>query len=83
MAGILEGVFVSLGHTVAQNLRSETLLSRIISAKSQDPLLHLCARRNKDRYQTTDAIRMGGGWNPQTLEECFRENAEFFVAGGQ
>jgi hypothetical protein len=83
MAGILEGVFVSLGHTLAQKLKSETFLSRIISAKAQDRLLYLCARCNKDRYQTTDAIRMGGGWNPQTLEECFRENAEFFVTGGQ
>lgn len=83
MAGILEGVLVSLGHTLARKLRSETFLSRIISAKSQDPLLHLCARCNKDRYQTTDAIRMGGGRNPQTLEEFFRESAEFFVTGGQ
>jgi hypothetical protein len=83
MAGILEGVFVSLGHTLAQKLRSETSLSRIVSAKPQDPLLYLCARCDKDRYQTTDAIRMGGSWNPQTLEECCRENAEFFVTGGQ
>lgn len=42
-----------------------------------------CARCNKDLYQTTDAIRMGGGRNPKTLEEFFRESAEFFVTGGQ
>jgi len=40
-------------------------------------------RKGGERYQTTDAIRMVTGRNPQTLEEFFRENAGFFAASTQ
>jgi uncharacterized protein YbjT (DUF2867 family) len=45
-----------------------------------DHLSHLWQtfRKREERYQTTDAIRMVTGRNPQTLEEFFRENAGFF-----
>jgi uncharacterized protein YbjT (DUF2867 family) len=50
-----------------------------------DHLSHLWQyfRKNEQRRQTTDAVRAVTGRNPQTLEEFFRENAEFFVAAGQ
>jgi uncharacterized protein YbjT (DUF2867 family) len=50
-----------------------------------DHLSHLWQtfRKGEDRYQTTDAIRMVTGRNPQTLEEFFRQNAGFFVPGNQ
>jgi len=50
-----------------------------------DHLSHLWQtfRNGEERYQTTDAIRMVTGRNPQTLEEFFRENAGFFAASGQ
>jgi uncharacterized protein YbjT (DUF2867 family) len=50
-----------------------------------DHLSHLWQtfRKGKERYQTTDAIRMVTGRNPQTLEEFFRENAGFFFASSQ
>jgi uncharacterized protein YbjT (DUF2867 family) len=40
-------------------------------------------RKGEDRYQTTDAIRMVTGRNPQTLEEFFRENGGFFTGSTQ
>jgi uncharacterized protein YbjT (DUF2867 family) len=50
-----------------------------------DHLSHLWRtfRKREERYQTTDAIRMVTGRNPQTLEEFFRENAEFFAGSTQ
>jgi uncharacterized protein YbjT (DUF2867 family) len=50
-----------------------------------DHLSHLWQtfRTGEERYQTTDAIRMITGRNPQTLEEFFRENAGFFIASAQ
>lgn len=47
-----------------------------------DHLSHLWQtfRKGEERYQSTDAIRMVTGRNPQTLEEFFRENAAFFAA---
>jgi len=46
-----------------------------------DHLSHLWQhyRMGEERYQTTDAIRMVTGRNPQPLEEFFRENAGFFA----
>src|SRR5580658_5898123 len=46
-----------------------------------DHLSHLWQtfRKGEERYQTTDALRMVTGRNPQTLEAFFRENAGFFV----
>jgi uncharacterized protein YbjT (DUF2867 family) len=50
-----------------------------------DHLSHLWRtfRKGEERYQTTDAIRMVTGRNPQTLEEFFRENAGFFAGSTQ
>ena len=50
-----------------------------------DHLSHLWQtfRKGEDRYQTTDAIRMVTGRNPQTLEEFFRDNAGFFASSTQ
>ena len=50
-----------------------------------DHLSHLWQtfRKGEERYQSTDAIRMVTGRNPQTLEEFFRENAGFFAASTQ
>ena len=50
-----------------------------------DHLSHLWQtfRKGEDRYQTTDAIRMVTGRNPQTLEEFFRDNARFFASSTQ
>jgi uncharacterized protein YbjT (DUF2867 family) len=50
-----------------------------------DHLTHLrqTFRKGEERYQTTDAIRMVTGRNPQTLEEFFRENAGFFAGSNQ
>jgi hypothetical protein len=56
-----------------------------LGAHALDHLSHLWQtfRKGEERYQTTHAIRMVTGRNPQTLEEFFRENAGFFVASGQ
>ncbi len=45
-----------------------------------DHLTHLWQtfRKGDERYQTTDAVRIVTGRNPQTLEEFFRANAGFF-----
>jgi uncharacterized protein YbjT (DUF2867 family) len=50
-----------------------------------DHLSHLWQtfRKGEERYQTTDAIRVVTGKNPQTLEEFFRQNADFFAASAQ
>jgi len=50
-----------------------------------DHLSHLWQtfRKGEERYQTTDAIRMVTGRNPQTIEEFFRENAGFFTNSTQ
>ncbi|MBV9747104.1 MAG: hypothetical protein JO099_25360 [Acidobacteriia bacterium] len=50
-----------------------------------DHLSHLWQtfRKGEERYQTTDAIRIVTGRNPQTLEEFFRENAGFFASSSQ
>jgi uncharacterized protein YbjT (DUF2867 family) len=40
-------------------------------------------RKGEERYQTTDAIRMVTGRNPQTLEQFFRQNAGFFAGNPQ
>jgi uncharacterized protein YbjT (DUF2867 family) len=47
-----------------------------------DHLSHLWQtfRKGEERYQTTDAISVVTGRNPQTLEEFFRENAGFFTS---
>jgi uncharacterized protein YbjT (DUF2867 family) len=50
-----------------------------------DHLTHLWQyfRRGKERFQTTDAIRVVTGREPQTLEEFFRANAKAFGNGQQ
>ena len=50
-----------------------------------DHLSHLWQtfRKGEERYQTTDAIRMVTGRNPQTLEQFFRQNAGFFAGNPQ
>jgi uncharacterized protein YbjT (DUF2867 family) len=50
-----------------------------------DHLSHLWQtfRKGEERYQTTDAIPVVTGRNPQTLEEFFRENAGFFASTSQ
>lgn len=50
-----------------------------------DHLSHLWQtfRNGEERYQTTDAICMVTGRNPQTLEQFFRENAGFFAGRTQ
>jgi len=50
-----------------------------------DHLTHLWQtfRKSEERYQTTDAIRIVTGRNPQTLEEFFQENAGFFAGSTQ
>src|SRR6516164_3724602 len=50
-----------------------------------DHLSHLWQtfRKGEERYQTTDAIPVVTGRNPQTLEEFFRENAGFFASSSQ
>ena len=50
-----------------------------------DHLSHLWQnfRKGEERYQTTDAIRVVTGRNPQTLEEFFRKNSAFFAGTSQ
>jgi len=50
-----------------------------------DHLSHLWQtfRKGEERYQTTDAIPVVTGRNPQTLEEFFRENAGSFASSSQ
>jgi uncharacterized protein YbjT (DUF2867 family) len=50
-----------------------------------DHLSHLWQtfRKGEERYQTTDAIRLVTGRNPQTLGEFFRGNAKFFAGNTQ
>ncbi len=50
-----------------------------------DHLSHLWQtfRKGEERYQTTDAISVVTGRNPQTFEEFFRENAGFFASSTQ
>ncbi len=51
-----------------------------INPHALDHLSHLWQyyRSNQQRYETTDAVRLVTGRNPQTLEEFFRANASFF-----
>ena len=51
-----------------------------INPHALDHLAHLWQyyRSTQQRYQTTDAVRAVTGRNPQTLEEFFRANEEFF-----
>jgi hypothetical protein len=55
-----------------------------INPHALDHLTHLWQffRKSDQRYQATDAVRAVTGRNPQTLEEFFRANAEFFGAAG-
>ncbi len=50
-----------------------------------DHLSHLWQtfRKGEEDYQTTDAIRMVTGRNPERLEEFFQENAGFFASSSQ
>jgi uncharacterized protein YbjT (DUF2867 family) len=50
-----------------------------------DHLSHLWQtfRKGEERYQTTDAISVITGRDPQTLEEFFRANAGFFASSPQ
>jgi uncharacterized protein YbjT (DUF2867 family) len=50
-----------------------------------DHLSHLWQnfRRGKERYQATDAIRTVTGRNPQTMEQFFQQNSEFFTSSTQ
>jgi uncharacterized protein YbjT (DUF2867 family) len=50
-----------------------------------DHLSHLWQnfRKGEERYQTTDAIRVVTGRNPQTLEEFFQKNSGFFAGTSQ
>jgi uncharacterized protein YbjT (DUF2867 family) len=56
-----------------------------INPHALDHLTHLWQyfRKADDRFQTTDAIRVVTGQDPQTLEEFFRSNAELISAAGQ
>jgi uncharacterized protein YbjT (DUF2867 family) len=56
-----------------------------INPHALDHLIHLWQyfRKAEDRFQTTDAIRVVTGQDPQTLEEFFRSNAEFINTAGQ
>jgi uncharacterized protein YbjT (DUF2867 family) len=51
-----------------------------INPHALDHLTHLWQyfRNNQERLQTTDAVREVTGRNPQSLEEFFQANAEFF-----
>ncbi len=50
-----------------------------------DHLTHLWQyfRKAENRFETTDAIRVVTGRDPQTLEDFFRSNAEFITTAGQ
>ena len=50
-----------------------------------DHLSHLwwTFRKGEERYQTSDAIRLVTGRNPQTLEEFFGKNAKVFAGNTQ
>ena len=50
-----------------------------------DHLSHLwwTFRKGEERYQTSDAIRLVTGRNPQTLEEFFGKNAKVFASNTQ
>jgi uncharacterized protein YbjT (DUF2867 family) len=51
-----------------------------INPHALDHLTHLWQyfRQTEERYRTTDTVRVITGRNPQTLEEFFRANAQFF-----
>jgi uncharacterized protein YbjT (DUF2867 family) len=54
-----------------------------INPHALDHLTHLWRyfRKGEERFQATDAIRVVTGFDPQTLEEFFRSNAEFINTG--
>jgi uncharacterized protein YbjT (DUF2867 family) len=56
-----------------------------INPHALDHLTHLWQyfRRGKEHFQTTDAIRVVTGRDPQTLEEFFRANAKTIGTGQQ
>jgi uncharacterized protein YbjT (DUF2867 family) len=56
-----------------------------INPHALDHLTHLWQyfRKSEERYQTTDAVRVVTGRNPQTLEEFFRGNAKSVTTAGQ
>jgi uncharacterized protein YbjT (DUF2867 family) len=56
-----------------------------INSHALDHLTHLWQyfRESEERRQATDAVRSVTGRDPQTLEEFFRKNAEFFISTGQ
>jgi uncharacterized protein YbjT (DUF2867 family) len=51
-----------------------------INPHALDHLTHLWQyfRQTEERYRTTDTVRVITGRNPQTLEEFFRANTQFF-----
>ncbi len=56
-----------------------------INPHALDHLTHLWQyfRKGEQRFQTTDAVRVVTGRNPQTLEEFFRANVKSITPGGQ
>lgn len=56
-----------------------------INPHALDHLTHLWQyfRKNEEKFQPTEAVREVTGRKPQTMEEFFRANAEFFAIAGQ
>jgi uncharacterized protein YbjT (DUF2867 family) len=55
-------------------------VKELLNPHALDHLTHLWQsfRKGEERYQTTEAVRMVTGRNPQTLEEFFQKNIGFF-----
>src|SRR6185437_10550311 len=83
----------ALGRAIGRSIRyvaiTDELWTKAVKGRlgphALDHLSHLWQtfRKGEERYQSTDAIRMVTGRNPQTLEEFFRENVGSFAASTQ
>jgi uncharacterized protein YbjT (DUF2867 family) len=83
----------ALGRAIGRSIRyvaiTDELWTKAVKERlgphALDHLSHLWQtfRKGEERYQSTDAIRMVTGRNPQKLEEFFRENVGSFAASTQ
>ena len=89
----VQGIVETLSKAIGRPIRyvpitdeqwAEAVKERI-NPHALDHLTHLWQyfRKNEEKFQPTDAVREVTGRKPQTLEEFFQANAEFFASAGQ
>ena len=89
----VRGIVETLGKAIGRPIRYVPItdeqwadaVKERLNPHALDHLSHLWQylRDSKEQRQTSNAIRVVTGRNPQTLEEFFRANAEYFASPGQ